>query len=229
MKFYLIFVMAMMPLLKCQRTDTIKIFVEHNGLIAVEAEHFVRQDSTSIRQWYLISTGQSELDITPDADPSHAETASGGAYIEILPDTRQTHDDELINGVSFSNVPGRLGILTYNVEITNPGRYYVWVRAFSTGSEDNGLHVGIDGNWPETGQRLQWCDGKQQWWWESKQRTEDNHCGEPHDIYLDIDEPGVHTIHFSMREDGFEFDKWLMTTDINFERPMDEGPAERWK
>jgi len=32
-----------------------------------------------------------------------------------------------------------------------------------------------------------------------------------------------------MREDGFEFDKWLMTIHKNFERPEDAGPAVRVK
>jgi hypothetical protein len=59
------------------------------------------------------------------------------------------------------------------------------------------------------------------------QRTEAEHCGEPHKIYLEIEQPGLHTIEFSMREDGFEFDKWLMTKDRNFSRPADPGPAER--
>ena len=97
-------------------------------------------------------------------------------------------------------------------------------RAHSTGSEDNGLHVGLDGEWPESGQRLQWCQGKQQWWWESKQRTEKQHCGEPYKIYLDIEQPGEHVISFSMREDGFEFDKWFMTQDRDMARPTDAGP-----
>jgi hypothetical protein len=105
-----------------------------------------------------------------------------------------------------------------------PGRYYVWVRAYSTGSEDNGLHVGLNGTWPASGQRLQWCEGKNSWRWESKQRTQKQHCGEPHKIYLDIEEPGVHVVSFSMREDGFEFDKWFATTDRGMERPEDEGP-----
>jgi hypothetical protein len=74
---------------------------------------------------------------------------------------------------------------------------------------------------------LQWCEGKRSWRWESKQRTEKEHCGEPHKIYLDIEQPGLHTIEFSMREDGFEFDKWLMTTNRNFARPADSGPAKR--
>jgi hypothetical protein len=29
-----------------------------------------------------------------------------------------------------------------------------------------------------------------------------------------------------MREDGFEFDKWLMTKDRDFVRPADAGPKE---
>ncbi|MCR9294214.1 MAG: DUF5060 domain-containing protein, partial [bacterium] len=101
---------------------------------------------------------------------------------------------------------------------------YVWVRAYSSGSEDNGLHVGIDGTWPESGQRMQWCEGKNSWWWESKQRTASEHCGVPYEIYVDVEEPGLHQIHFSMREDGFEFDKWLMTTNRELQRPVGVGP-----
>ena len=47
----------------------------------------------------------------------------------------------------------------------------------------------------------------------------------PHQIFLDIEKAGVHTIHFSMREDGFEFDKWLMTKDRDFKRPAGPGPS----
>jgi hypothetical protein len=35
----------------------------------------------------------------------------------------------------------------------------------------------------------------------------------PNAIYLNIDKPGEYIISFSMREDGFEFDRWLMTID----------------
>lgn len=199
------------------------VFQETNGLVAVEAEHFDKQTKTEKRQFYL-STAKTTPKISPDGDPSHIGGASNGAYLEILPDTRRSHDDKLIKGENFSPLPGDQAVLHYKVNFENPGRYYVWVRAYSTGTEDNGLHVGIDGTWPESGQRLQWCEGKRRWWWESKQRTNEEHCGEPYKIYLDIDQPGEHTIHFSMREDGFEFDKWLMTKDKNFERPNGIGP-----
>ncbi|MCS7469634.1 DUF5060 domain-containing protein [Stieleria sp. ICT_E10.1] len=208
--------------------DQSLVFAEQDGLVAVEAEHFFKQTANDVRAFYLT---HSELtpSITPDGDPSHVAGASGGAYLEILPDTRRTHGDKLIRGTNFAPEPGAMAVLHYKVHISTPGTYYVWVRAHSTGSEDNGLHVGIDGTWPESGQRLQWCEGKQTWRWESKQRTEKQHCGEPYKIFLEINEPGEHVIHFSMREDGFEFDKFLMTTDREFSRPSDAGPQPHLK
>lgn len=215
------------------------VFAEKAGLVVAEAEHFFEQTATDKRAFYLTTKGltaegrtererteeASQPKITPDGDPNHVAGASNGAYLEILPDTRRTHADKLIRGTNFAPEAGKMAVLSYKVNITTPGRYYVWVRAFSTGSEDNGLHVGIDGTWPESGQRLQWCEGKRSWRWDSKQRTEKNHCGEAGKIFLDIDQPGEHTVHFSMREDGFEFDKWLMTTDAAFKRPAGVGPT----
>jgi hypothetical protein len=202
-----------------------KIFEEINGLVAVEAEHVAVQMLSEKRKWYITSATK-KPDIAPDGDESHEASASGGAYLEVLPDTRRNHSNKLIRGENFSNEPGKMGVLVYPVHFNTPGRYYVWVRAYSTGSEDNGLHVGLNGKWPESGQRLQWCEGKNSWQWESKQRTDAQHCGEPYKIYLDIENPGLHTVEFSMREDGFEFDKWLMTQDRDFPRPAGAGPAE---
>ena len=200
------------------------VFKESGGVVAVEAEHFFKQTQSDTRAFYL-TTADSTPDVKPDGDPSHVAGASGGAYLEILPDTRRTHGDKLIRGTNFSPEPGKMAVVHYKVNFTTTGKYYVWVRAHSTGSEDNGLHVGIDGTWPESGQRLQWCEGKRTWRWDSKQRTEKVHCGEPYKIFLTVDEPGEHTISFSMREDGFEFDKWLMTTEREFARPTGVGPA----
>jgi len=202
------------------------VFEERAGLVAVEAELFSRQTAVEKRRWYVTTTERNP-GIQPDRDESHAATASGRAYVEVLPDTRRTHADKLTSGENFSNEPGRMAVLSYPVQFNTPGRYYVWVRAYSTGSEDNGLHVGLDGAWPESGRRLQWCEGKKTWRWESKQRTEKTHCGEPYKIYLDIKDAGLHIISFSMREDGFEFDKWLMTTDRDMVRPDSSGPASR--
>lgn len=187
------------------------IFIENNGAIAVEAEYFYKQSKSKIRQWYITAN-----------DKKTKDKASNNGYIKILPDTRITHEDALVVGENFSNKAGELGILHYKVRINTPGRYYVWVRAYSTGSEDNGIHVGLNGQWPENGRRMQWCQGKNKWTWESKQRTKEEHCGVPQQIYLDFNQPGTHDIQFSMREDGFEFDKFILTKDINY-IPKDEG------
>ena len=198
-------------------------FEEQAGRVAVEAEDFFLQEHTETRAWYRFDDSSSPQ-VAPDGDPSHAASASGGVALEVLPDTRRTHDDRLIIGENFMNEPGRMAVLHYRVWINTPGRYYVWARTHSTGTEDNGLHVGIDGTWPASGARMQWT-AKQKWFWDAKQRTAQNHTGERYKLYLDIDQPGAHVITFSMREDGFEFDKWLMTTDRDFQRPEGVGPA----
>lgn len=199
------------------------IFEERDGVAAVEAEFFYKQSKSHKRRWYR--TSKSEW-AKPgrDADGPHCKGAGNNAYIEVLPDTRVTHADQLIKGENFTNAGGEIAVLHYKVHINTPGRYYVWVRAYSSGSEDNGLHVGLNGNWPKSGLRLQWCKGKKTWRWESMQRTKEAHCGVPDQIYLDIDSAGVHDIQFSMREDGFEFDKFILTRNIDFSRPEGYGP-----
>jgi len=179
---------------------------EKDGCVEMEAENFANQTKDEPRKWYLQTN----------------DSASGKKYLMILPDTRKTHGDSLYNGINFSNKAGEMAVLSYHINFATTGRYYVWVRAMSTGSEDNSVHVGVDGNWPETGLRMQWCAGKNKWWWESKQRTQKEHCGVPYQIYLDIDKPGLHTIQFSMREDGFRMDKFLLTLNRDF-KPGNES------
>lgn len=202
--------------------DETVIFEEKAGVTTVEAEYFYKQSNTDVRQWYRSSKNE-EAKVGRDEDTLHIYGSSRNAYMEILPDTRITHDDPLVRGENFSEEPGAMAILHYKVEFKNTGRYYVWARAMCTGGEDNGIHVGIDGQWPESGQRIQWCVGRNQWTWSNNQRTNEVHCGIPHGIYLDIEEAGIHEIQFSMREDGFELDKFLLTKD-KFYTPEGKGP-----
>ena len=191
------------------------IFEEKLGIVAVEAEFFYKQTKTEVRQWFRSSKFENPQ-AGRDPDTLHVSGASNNAYLEILPDTRVVHADPLVNGENFSNIPGVMGILHYKVKFNTPGRYYVWARALSTGGEDNGLHVGVNDKWTENGQRMQWCDGRGSWMWASKQRTNEEHCGIPYAIFIEIDKIGVHDIQFSMREDGFEFDKFILTKEKYF-------------
>ena len=131
-----------------------KVHQMTDSVLVVEAENYDAVDREFHRRWYL-TTKEKSPGIKPDPDPNHATGAGGEAYLEILPDTRVTHADPLVNGVSFSNKPGECSVLYYPVQIEKAGRYFVWVRMCCTGSEDNGLHVGLDGTWPASGARLQ--------------------------------------------------------------------------
>jgi len=132
------------PSLTRPTVDSSTIFQEKDGFLAVEAEDFFKQEKSEVRAWYRTTLDQSP-DLQPDADPNHASGAGGDSYLEILPDTRKDHGEKLIHGENFSNEPGKMAVLSYRVNFTIPGKYYVWARIFSTGTEDNGLHVGIDG------------------------------------------------------------------------------------
>jgi len=197
------------------------VFEEKDGIVAFEAEHAFDQKLTEQRQWYL-TTADSTPSISPDGDPSNIAGASGGAYLEILPDTRRTHGDKLISGQNFCNEPGKIAILSYKIHFNTPGTYWIWARALSTTTEDNGLHFGIDGSWPETAQRWQTVV-KRKWHWESKQRTEKAHSGVRGILTLEVDKPGLHTIHVSMREDGIEIDKFLFANRKDYQ-PDGLGP-----
>lgn len=182
---------------------------EKDGFLCVEAESFVNQINDKVRKWYVITKDQ----FPAIAEDNLCNDASGNAYIQVLPDTRKTHQDKLIKDENFCNTAGKMAVISYLVKFSTPGKYYVWVRSKSTGSEDNGVHVGLDGKWPESGQRMQWCEGKNEWIWASKQRTLDIHCGVKKMIFLNVKNTGLHTIMFSMREDGFSMDQWGMSLD----------------
>ncbi|PWJ37885.1 hypothetical protein [Sediminitomix flava] len=207
--------------LNAQERD--KIFLEENGCVSVEAEHFYKQTQNQHREWVVIDSDQYKY-ADQDGDKGEYATACAATFIELLPDTRRTHADKLVKGENFSGTPG-IAVVEYQIYFNTPGKYYVWVRAFSTGTEDNGIHVGLDGEWPESGKRMQWCKGKNEWTWESKQRTKEHHCGEAEKIFLEIKEKGVHSIQFSMREDGFAFDKFQLST--SYEKPLNFGIDEK--
>ncbi len=159
--------------------------------ITIEAESFTRQSKDSIRRWEILK---------------ERPGASGGAYIKALPDTRVTHADKLIKGENFADEPGTMAVLEYEIEVKEAGRYHVWARMWSSGSEDNGLHFGLNGKWPASGQRWQTVK-KDGWHWDCAQRTSEVHSGVPMQLWLDIDQPGKHTLMLSMREDGAEVDQ----------------------
>ena len=176
--------------------------------VRIEAENF----TTKSDRW-ILTTPDFSPDLGPDPDPPHYASASGNANLELLPDTRVTHEDVFVSGGPDGNFWGGPGNgaprVDYNVDIPEAGRYFVYVKPYSTNTEDNGIHVGVNSTLPENGQRIQTCS-KNSWVWTSSQRTNENHCGVTKTIWLDFPDAGVNTVTFYAREDGFELDQFLL-------------------
>jgi hypothetical protein len=188
-----------------------KPFEEKDGMLEIEAENYHYKNNNSTKRYWVVRSLNDKV-----SEINYSKSANKNSYIEALPDTRVTHDDTLILGENFFPVSGTGGVISYKIKINNPGKYYIWVNALSTGTEDNGVHVGFNEFWQESGARMQWCEGKNKWTWSSAQRMPDNHCGTEKTIYLNFDKSGEYVLSFSMREDGFKMDRFILTKNSNF-------------
>ncbi|MEM7156954.1 MAG: hypothetical protein AAF799_29150 [Myxococcota bacterium] len=234
-------------------------FEEVDGLVSVEAEHYYVELNNEFTQayWYTFRDGVDDPEVTCvtdtpctndnrpecnqyptcDGDDIDPAEAAGGAYVEPLPDRRRTDHEQNTGNLGVVNNQSQAPRLEYRVNFTQTGRYYVWARARGQGPAANGIHVGLDGEWPEndlidpSSMRMQFPGG---WGWTQNRRGGSQHTGvsaangvsrRDANIWLQIDTPGVHTIAFGMREDGLEFDKFIMVLDPEFE-PEGDGPPE---
>lgn len=179
--------------------------------IGVEAEDYTFKDDRWVR------TDSSTGTNADDPDGNHSDGASGGVYFEILPDVRVTHDDLMGPPTAYWGEAGTGPEMHWPVTFPEPGRYHVHIRAYSTGTEDNGIHVGVNGGWPGSGNRMQWCTAGLGWSWSSAQRNSGGNgpCGAEKTIYFDITNSGPHTVAVSAREDGFELDRLVFIKDLS--------------
>ncbi len=192
------------------------------ALVVVEAENYdVRDPRASQRDFYLEGKGQPAGSLpTPDADLSHADS-SGGAYLEVLPDTRvEGNLDE--DGVFWTSEEGPL--LNYFVAFPVAGTYHLWIRGYSTGTEDETVFFTVDTQWDKA-VLVKLCSGVEAWQWASHERMDALSCGLIGQVRLEIPSAGLHTVSVAAREDGLELDKWLLTTDPSFV-PRGYGPDE---
>ena len=196
------------------------VFEEVDGQLVVEAEAFYTQTNTEKRAWHITSAALTP-NVGRDIDPPHFADASGGAYIEVLPDTGNDPIGPR-KGESISDVGGEMAVVSYHVHFNNSGRYYIWVRALGSDGDDNTLHFGMDEEWPTNSVRMHHAGGKQ-WGWACRHRQ---HKGK---LWLDVTNAGPHVISLSMREDGCEVDRFVLTRDEDFVAPTNSGPAVKLK
>ena len=133
---------------------------------------------------------------------------SGLSAMQALPDNSQLID----TGYATTSPE-----LAFDVDFTQGGTYYVWVRIYSTNDLDNSLHVGLDGAETPSGNAMEETNYNAWTWSKNRKNSTD-------DASLNVT-AGLHTVNLWMREDEVAIDKVLLTTDVNF-TPTGTGPAE---
>ena len=168
-------------------------FVESNGELVMEAEDF--------------SASQPGLD---GLEPFYWEeyedlNASGGKAVRAVPNT--------VGGWSGLNLNGPR--LDFEVNFTNPGLYYLWVRTSAPSGQDDSFHAGMDGtaytNLSGLGMGI-----NGDWGW-----TNDANNGQS--VQIPINAIGKHTFNIWMRENGVQIDKIVLKTDPS--QPLGMGPS----
>ncbi len=171
--------------------------VESDGLIAVEAQNYSRSvmggGAAPDHRWTQI----------PDS------AASSGTAMRAAPDSNVDAYDA---GEGISGGPR----LDYEIDFTNAGTYYVWVRMKGTNSSGT-VHVGLDGTLTSEDGGL--VDMSGQWHWEEEQATTSAR------VTVSVPTPGLHTLNLWMGEDGAAVDKFVLTTDSQY-IPVEVGPDE---
>ena len=135
--------------------------------------------------------------------------ASGGAAMRALPD-----NGTLRAGAQSSPALG------YQVDFPAPGNWYVWVRgrgdtdASGEGKNDS-VHVGLNGTLGSAAAIARFPANA--WSWSRTTRAGTA-------ARLDVPSAGTHRVDVWMREDGFEFDRLLLTRDPD-QVPSGTGPV----
>jgi len=171
------------------------------GMLVIEAENF---------------TGSSRA---PDGHVWVAQADrtgySGTGYVQPLGDTGVN----IGNGLGFITNSPRLD---FSVNFTQTGTNYLWVRGGEPRAAGDGdsVHAGIDGTAPASVIQISGAPTFTTTGW--------NWVGNINgDIraFIVVTNAGAHTLNFWMREDGFYFDKLVLTTNSAF-APTGLGPAE---
>ena len=134
------------------------------------------------------------------------EGFSGKGAMQAMPNDNVLNDE----GAFVGDSPR----LDYEVDFPKAGTYTVWVRGWGETEEDNSCHVGLDGKAVDSADRI--AEFSAEWLW-----VKDTKDGE--DAVLKVAAPGKHVLNVWMREDGFVFDRILLTMDPKY-TPTGKGP-----
>ena len=167
-------------------------FIEEAGMVVMEAENYHVSVERGGHSW-SVNTDNAGF--------------SGASSLIVGPDTET---------IITTDVPTTAAEVSYDVDVTTAGDYYIWVRLWATDSDANSVFLGANGalNEQTKGSQTQTI-GDWVWLRDARGGTALTHTLSA----------GANTIHVWMREDGTIIDKVVATTDVDF-TPTGEGPAE---
>ncbi|MEM7809746.1 MAG: LamG-like jellyroll fold domain-containing protein, partial [Planctomycetota bacterium] len=142
---------------------------------------------------------------------SQKSGGSDGYHMEVGPDNGDLNDSE-------SGTKANSPRLSWIADFDEPGRYYVWLRGKAGGSTkgtSDSAHATVDGATFSTSDRM--SDFATSFGWRSS--TMDSARS-----FIDIDAPGFARFDVYMREDGFDLDAVLLTTDSTY-TPAEPAPV----
>jgi unsaturated chondroitin disaccharide hydrolase len=169
------------------------VFQEQNGLLVMEAENYTGIVNRSNQSWVK------RTDIAGYV---------GSGFMRPEPDNNVTID------TSYTTKSPEM---SYKVQITKTGKYYIWLRGYAQNSDSNTVHLGLDGQAFASSDKVA-TGSYGSWLWLSGSLDSGV-------TFLEINSAGAHTINVWMREDGFRLDRIVLTTDSKY-KPSGNGPAE---
>ena len=180
---------------------TDNIYTESGGAVVMEAEKY-----TSLTAGTGNAAGQTWQFVTTPTG------FTGAGAMQALPNS----------GVSTGlNINGPA--LTYDINFQTTGTYYVYLRGYAPGPNDDSVHVGLD-EVPVTnsaGYGLSGFNSSGFGWW-------GKYNGNTQPTIINVTTAGLHTLDVWMREDGIVIDKIWVTTTANAVSGgnTSPGPAE---
>ena len=172
------------------------VFQTAQGVVAIDAEHPYEAISRNGKNWGLYSS---------------LPGFSGEGYFWAGPDTG------VINNLAGYSQLGPE--LKYKVKFETAGTYYVWVRGLAIDGSSDSIHVGLDGTEMTTADNITWAASTYNSFAWTKDTMDAMRAS------ITVAAQGEHTVNVWMREDGFRFDKLILTQDANYV-PTGLGPQE---
>ncbi len=158
-----------------------QVYTTQTGTVVFEAEGFATNTPRGAHAWVV----------------TNAPPATSGAVVQSLPD---------IGSNITTSISSTSPQLDYPIQFNASGTYFVWVRGYGTGGNDDSAHVGLNG---AVGPGITLNGVSNVWVWTN---------GAQGGGTASISAPSAATHNFSvwMREDGFRIDRIALVQDANF-------------